>query len=125
LLAERLEQAVRDPDRSRHVCRTNVSRSLTLSDLRRPTASDPTKYQLTDDGYNLAMHHNVEAMIEAHNEAHEKAYGEFMLRDPLSIPESLHWVGALIDTILELPTAEAMAQIKRYRSELDVLRSDV
>lgn len=111
--------------RNRHVSQTALSQLLKLSDLRKPDPVYPAEYKLTADGYNFLMSHNVEAMIEAHDQAHAVAHGAYGDRDALSLPLSLHYLGAFIDAVLDMPTTEALAMIKTYRARLDVLREDV
>lgn len=111
--------------RSRYVSQTKLSQVLKLGDLRKPDPDYPGEYKLTADGYNLLMSHNVEALIEAHDGAHAVAHGAYGDRDPLSIPLSLHYLGAFIDAVLDMPTSEAKVTIKEHRAKLDVLRDDV
>lgn len=109
----------------RRVSKTGVARWLKLGDIRKPDPSYPGEFKLTADGYNLLMNHNIQALVDAHNAANGVGHGPMEMRDPLSIPQSLHMVGGVADAVLEAPTAEAKALINQFRSELDVLRDDV
>jgi len=120
-LGDLLEESLASEVRRRRVSRTAVSRVLTLGDLRDPATGD-----LTEAGRNLLTHHNVEALIDAHDAAHDIWFDDPVVRDPLLSPRSVHFLAAFIETILEMPTDEAKAEIKKAAREyLDVLRPDV
>jgi hypothetical protein len=104
------------PDRNRIVSRTAVSRAVTVGDLFYPGTQD-----LTPDAYHLMTHHNVEALIDAHSDAHDKMFGGIFQRDPLGIPMSLQTLAVMIEDILSSPDAEARKKIIEWRHHLDVL----
>jgi hypothetical protein len=107
----------RNDSRLRRVARTGVSRKLVLGDLR-----DPATGNITEAGRNLLTHHNVEAIIDAHDAAHTVFFDNPIVRDPLLTPVSIKIIAEFIREILTLPTPDAMVMIKQHASaHLDVL----
>lgn len=103
----------------RVVARTALSRILTLGHLRSPGTND-----LTPDGRNLLVHHNVEALIDAHETAHNTYFDDPRIRDPKLTPVAITIMIALVENILTLPTADAIAMIQQHKHDLDQLRPD-
>lgn len=101
---------------NRIVCRTSLSNMLTLGDLRK---SDGL---MSTSGYMLATHHNVEALVDAHERAHQTMFGEGIMYDPVSIPLSIKTVAVMIEQIMAMPATEARSKIREWREYLDVLR---
>lgn len=113
-LADQLDS--RTANRSRRATRTIVSKSVNVADLFKPGTDD-----LSADGYLLMTHHNVEAMVEAHRDAHDLMFGDAFVRDPLAVPISLKTLAAMIEEIMASPTNDARQKIKDWRSYLDIL----
>ncbi|KQN09058.1 hypothetical protein ASE79_14495 [Sphingomonas sp. Leaf28] len=120
-LGDFMSLVIRNKDRvtRKVVARTALSKALTLGDLREPGTNE-----LSADGRNLLVHHNVEALIDAHDIAHDTYFDDPRIRDPKLTPKAVHVIAAFIETILAMPTAHAMAMIHQHQDELDQLRPD-
>lgn len=104
--------------RRRVAARTAVSKSVALGDIR-----DPATGKVTTPGRNLLVHHNVEALVDAHNIAHDTYYDDPIIRDPKLTPISLQTLAVFIDKILRMPTQEAYDTIRQNKHHLDILRT--
>lgn len=113
-------------ERDRLLAQTAVGKLLKLGDVRTPDASKPQGYRLTEDGYNLLMLHNVEALVNAHQIAHETFFerattGRFRNLFPA---KDIMIIAGIIETVLKLPTADAQKIIGETAHYLDALRAD-
>lgn len=130
LLIDLFARDMRDRDakqeRDRLLAQTAVGKLLKLGDVRTPDASKPQGYRLTEDGYNLLMLHNVEALVSAHQIAHETFFerataGRFRNLFPA---KDIMIIAGIIETVLKLPTADAHKVIRETAHYLDALRAD-
>lgn len=122
------DQQKRDADekRDRLLANTAVGRLLKLGDIRTPDPSKPQGYRLTDEGYNLLMLHNVEALVNAHQAAHETFFHIDGARHHSTLypARDITIIAAFIESVLKLPTAEGMQMIRENAHYLDCLRAD-
>ncbi len=129
LMLRELEKQNARQERCRRVARTLVSRNLRLGDIREPDTDPETdrEFKLTSDGYWLAMHHNVEALVDAHDVAHDTFFdpGFIGRSSPFAPTHDMRLIAALIDNVLKMPTPEGMALIREHRGVLDTFRAEV
>lgn len=117
LLVEEMEG--KGTSRHRIVSRTALSRLLTLGNLRKPDND------MSNDGYMMATHHNIEALADAHDVAHQRMFDDPIIRDPLATPLSIKTIAVMIDQILDMPADEARSKIVEWKPYLDALRKNV
>jgi hypothetical protein len=91
VLDERLATMEDSRPRRRQRAQSFLVDKLKLGDLRGEDGD------VSSDGYWLLMHHNIEATINAHREAHDRMFDEDPLTyDPVIIPPSLKTIETMI-----------------------------
>jgi hypothetical protein len=123
LLFERLNTMKDASSRRRHPAMTYLARHLRLADLR-----DAGGTTLSPDGYHLLMHHNVEATIRAHRQAHDIMFGtDRDDYDPVLIPVRIKTIEAMIrmafsgEAIKGEQIADIYSEVEAWAPWLDAL----
>jgi hypothetical protein len=117
--AAQMEELDEEPHRRRRFCSSVLDKMLTMSDI---CAGSSGTSDIDADASNLLMHHNVEAMVNAHADAQRTFFGN----DPLPIPLRTKAIGAMINLIFEeysVPTCRGgpYPKVIQWRAHLDQL----
>lgn len=123
LLCDRLDSMADVHPRSRRLARSCIADVLPLAGLR-----DGGGVKLSGDGYYLLMHHNVQATIDAHRDAHELFFEDVpLIYDPVMTHAPIKTIAAMIrmafsgDVIRGVPLSNPYAELADWSPWLDAL----
>jgi hypothetical protein len=122
VLGDRLAGMADAPPRRRQLAESFLVNKLRLGDLRDGNGD------VSSDGYWLLMHHNIEATINAHRDAHGLFFEEIpLIYDPAIIPSRLQTISTMIrmafsgEVIKGKPIDDPYARIAEWEPWLDAL----